>query len=260
MIKNEEKYDMKIQKLGVQLYTIREFLDTPEHVRESFRRLKDLGYDQAQTAGCQIPYEEFGRIAREENLEIVGTHDKFDLMVEDFEQAYENHMHLGTKSMGIGGFRPQSIQDVKDFIVKANAIGEKMAARGGKFTYHNHSHEFVKDEEGRLVMDRLVEGLNPKTTSFVLDTYWVQHGGGDVRHWIEMLAGRIDILHLKDMAKSTEKHIITEIGNGNLYWEGIMETAEKTGVRYYVVEQDTCPGDPFDSLKISSDFIHKHFM
>ena len=121
---------MKIQKLGVQLYTIREFLDTPEHVRESFRRLKDLGYDQAQTAGCQIPYEEFGRIAREENLEIVGTHDKFDLMVEDFEQAYENHMHLGTKNMGIGGFGAETVEIVEKFIEDANKVAARIAGEG----------------------------------------------------------------------------------------------------------------------------------
>ena len=94
----------------------------------------------------------------------------------------------------------------------------------------------------------------------MLDTYWVQHGGGDVRHWIESLAGRIDILHLKDMGKNRETQFITEIGHGNLYWEGILESAEKAGVKYYVVEQDTCPGDPFESLKFSSEYLHKHFM
>lgn len=61
------------------------------------------------------------------------------------------------------------------------------------------------------MMDVLVDGLDPKTTSFVLDTYWVQHGGGDVRAWMEKLAGRIDILHLKDMGMAGSQYI-TEIG------------------------------------------------
>lgn len=249
-----------IEKLGVQLYTVRQFMNTPEEVRETFRKLKALGYDQAQTARCAIPYEEFGRLAKEEGIEIVGTHDNFDLMVSDFDQAYQNHQYLDTKIMGIGGFRPQTVEEAMDFIRKANEVGDKIAAKGGRFTYHNHSHEFIVRENGRTMMDMLVEYLNPETTSFVLDTYWVQHGGGDVRHWIEKLTGRIDILHLKDMAKNAETQFITEIGHGNLYWEGIMESAEKAGVKYYVVEQDTCPGDPFESLKFSSEFIHKHFM
>ena len=116
--------------------------------------------------------------------------------------------------------------------------------------------------DGKLIMDMLIEGLDPINTGFVLDTYWVQHGGGDVRYWIEKLAGRIDILHLKDMAKSDGNEppqYITEVGNGNLYWEGIIETALRTGVKSFVVEQDTCPGDPFDSLRKSADYLRANF-
>ena len=39
-----------------------------------------------------------------------------------------------------------------------------------------------------------------------------------------------------------------------------MDAAEKAGVAYYVVEQDECPGDPFESLRVSSEYLHKHFM
>ena len=79
-------------------------------------------------------------------------------------------------------------------------------------------------------------------------------------HLIERLSGRIDILHLKDMAitPGTNDSYYTEIGNGNLYWDGILATAEATGVKHYVVEEDRCPGDPFDSLKMSADFLKKY--
>ena len=82
----------------------------------------------------------------------------------------------------------------------------------------------------------------------------------DVRNWIKKLSGRIDILHLKDMGRDDKGPYITEIGNGNLYWEGILDEAAQAGVKYYVVEQDSCPGDPFESLRRSSDYIHAHFM
>ena len=250
-----------IQKLGVQLYTIRDFMNTPEEIRNSFKKLKSLGYDQAQTAGCKIPYDEFGKIAQEEGIEIVGTHDDFQMMCNDFEQSLRNHQLLHTKNMGIGGFGVETVEKNIDFIEKANKVGEQAAKHGMKFTFHNHHREFIRfKENGKTTMDMLAEGLNPDTISFVLDTHWVQRGGGDVRHWIEKLSGRIDILHLKDFAITPDGPIYTEIGNGNLYWEGIFEQAEKSGVSYYVVEQDTCPGDPFDSLKISSDYIHKNFM
>ena len=86
-------------------------MGSAEEIRESFRKLKKLGYDQGQTAGCQIPYAEFGQIAREEGIEIVGTHDDFDMMVNDFDKAWENHQALGTKIMGIGGLLCRTPED-----------------------------------------------------------------------------------------------------------------------------------------------------
>lgn len=252
-----------MKEIGLQLYTIRDFMKSEEDIRESFQKMRKYGYTQGQTAGCAIPYADFGRIAKEEGIEIVGTHDNFDLMVNDFEQALENHKLLGTSNMGIGGIKCASADEVKAFIEKANLVGEKAAKHGMKFTYHNHSHEFFRWENGKTTMDMLVEGLNPETTSFVLDTYWVQYGGGDVRCWIEKLAGRIDILHLKDMRIQWSKEQpatpqITEIGNGNLNWELILDTAKKCGVKYYVVEQDyNYQVNCFASIKTSADYLKK---
>ena len=250
-----------MKEIGLQLYTIRDFMKTEEDIRESFQKMRKYGYTQGQTAGCAIPYADFGRIAKEEGIQIVGTHDNFDMMVNDFEQSLENHKLLDTTNMGIGGKHYNSVYEVEDFIEKANMVGEKAARNGMKFTYHNHSHEFHKWENGKTTMDMLVEGLDPDTTSFVLDTYWVQHGGGDVRYWIEKLAGRIDILHLKDMKRALVKdnvQQITEVGNGNLNWELILDTAEKTGVKYYVVEQETGYAvNCFRSIKQSADYLRK---
>jgi len=251
---------MKLEKLGLQLFTIRNTMNNAENIRESFRKMKELGYDIGQTAGCAIPYDEFGKIAKEEGIEICGTHDSFELMLNDPAEAMKRHTALGTTNMGIGGFFSTELSEVEKFIEQANKIADSIYDYGFKFTYHNHSHEFCHFANGKTTMDMLVEGLDPKKTSFVLDTYWVQHGGADVRFWIEKLAGRIDILHLKAMGRDDKGPFITEIGNDNMNWAGILESAEKAGVKYYVVEQDTWPGDPFDSIRQSSEYLHKNFM
>lgn len=250
------------QKFGVQLYTIRDFMKTADDIRASFKKLKALGYDEAQTAGCAIPYADFGKIAAEEGITIVGTHDNFAAMIENPALAMDNHRALGTTNLGVGGAGGNafsSVETLENYIAQVNALANEIYPHGFKFTYHNHSGEFAL-LEGKTIMERLVEGFDPVKTSFVLDTYWVQNGGGDVRYWLEKLAGRVDILHLKDMAVTpgTNNSFYTEIGNGNLYWDGILATAEATGVKHYVVEQDQCPGDPFDSLKMSADFLKKY--
>ena len=250
-----------IHKLGVQLFTIRDHMKDEDSIRESFLKLKELGYEIGQTAGFFVGAEKFAEIAKETGLEICGTHCGFNDLIADPDKAMREHELLGTKNIGIGGMpgeARESLDALKAFIEKANEFAAYIAKSGFKFTYHNHSFEFRKFE-GKTMLDYLVEGFDKDNVSFVLDTYWVQHGGGDVRAWMEKLAGRIDILHLKDMGMS-DKQYITEIGQGNINFDGIIETAEKIGVKYYVVEQDTCPGDPFDSLKISRDYIKARYM
>lgn len=258
----------KLDKIGVQLWTVRDFMNTAEDIRETFKRLKSLGYDQVQTAGCNIPYEEFGKIARDEKIEIIGTHESFDEMYNDFESALKKHEALGTYNMGIGGlFRNDG--DVSEFmnnIKKMNEIGEKLRKYGARFSYHNHDYEFVTLSGGKYYMDLLEENLNPETTSFNLDMYWVQQGGGDIRLWLDRLAGRIDIIHLKDMLvtfnpKTWERdHHFAEIGSGNFDWDSLIEQMIMSKVKYYIVEQDICPEDPFKCLERSSNFLHKNFM
>ncbi len=255
-----------IQKIGLQLYSVRENFKTPEMAAQTFRSLKELGYDEAQTAGCyDMPYDEFYKLASEAGIEIVGTHDDFQLMKDDIETAIANHKMLHTANMGIGGFGAETVEAVEQFIADANKVAARIAGEGMKFTYHNHSQEFIVLENGKTPMEMLMEGLDPENTSFVLDTYWVQNAGGDVCSWIEKLAGRIDILHLKDMRcvrneEGRPAGMICEVGRGNMDFRRIVETAVRCGVKHFCVEQDNCPVDFHDSLKFSSDYLHKHFM
>ncbi len=256
-----------IDKIGIQLYTVRENFKTPEEAAETFRRLRALGYEEAQTAGCYgMEYDLFYRLAHDAGIEIVGTHDDFDLMVNDIDAAIARHKALHTTNMGIGGFGAANVEEAQRFIETANRIGARAAQEGMKFTYHNHSNEFIRLENGRTLMDMLVEGLDPETTSFVLDTHWVQNAGGDVCAWIEKLSGRIDILHLKDMsvvrdADGRVHNQIAAIGRGNMDFDRIIRAARAAGVRYYCVEQDNCPQENFeDDAGFSARYLREHFM
>lgn len=256
-----------MKEFGLQIYSVRDKMTDAESIRSTFHALKEMGYSSIQTAGAPaIPYEQYAEYAREAGLKIIGTHENFKLMQEDFQASLALHKTMGAQYMGIGSFKPEPLNDLQSweqFTETANAIGEKCAEHGMKFTYHNHSHEFIKMSDGRIVMDLLAEKLDPRYTSFVLDTYWVQHGGGDVRGWMEKLKGRIDILHLKDMKRipyfdeKRGNQMFAEIGQGNLDWERILETAERVGVKHYIVEQDTCDGDSLDSVRMSAEYLKR---
>ena len=256
------------QNLGVQLYTIREYLEDPETADLAFKALHDIGYTEVQTAGIPaFGAELFGELLKKNGLSIVGTHYLLKKILEEPEETMALHRAWGTTNIGIGSMPKELREDlaqVKSFINDFNRAAEIYAKQGFKLTYHNHQFEFVRVDGCKTIMDLLCEGLDPKNTSFVLDTCWVAAGAADVTDWMEKLAGRIDILHLKDtcVQKKDGKYVtaMAEVGYGNLSFDKIMETAERIGVKHYVVEQDNCPGDPFDSLAASYAYIQENYM
>jgi sugar phosphate isomerase/epimerase len=49
--------------------------------------------------------------------------------------------------------------------------------------------------------------------------------------------------------------MFTEVGNGIIDFKKIFKHADKAGLKMFFVEQDVCPGDPFDSITQSITYI-----
>lgn len=257
-------------KLGVQIYTVRDFLSDENQIRETFTKIKNIGYDFFQTAGVPaISYEKYGQLAKECGLEICGTHDSFKMMKENLDKSIENHRLLNTKIMGIGGngfngsdnswrtWGYHNDEQLFGTIESINKITEKIKPLEYKFSYHNHAHEFRKYGD-KTVLQHLLDGTDKDVFSICLDIYWAQYAGADVRKTIKDLAGRIDIIHLKDMGRNETEPFMACIGEGNMFFEGIIKEAKESGVKYFVVEQDDCQGrDPFDCLAKSYEYLKK---
>lgn len=258
------------EKLGVQIFTVRDYMNSEEQIRESFKKLKKIGYDYIQTAGTpKVSYEMYGSLAKECGLEICGTHDNFDMMVNDPEQSVKNHKLLDTRFAGIGGkgfegsdgtWRTLGYHNDEQLfgtIDNINRAAENLCPHGFKITYHNHAWEFAKYGD-KTVLQHILDGTNSRQLSICLDVYWAQYGGADVRHTIEQLAGRLDIIHLKDMARGEKEPFMAYVGEGNLCWQGVIDSARNAGVKYFVVEQDDCQErDPFECLEKSYEYLRE---
>jgi len=226
--------------LSIQAYTVRDKMTT---AAETFKALASFGYVGVQTAGFPTTPEDYAAAAKAAGLRVIGTHADFDLLM-NTPETVRIHQLLGTKNAGIGGMpglwnKDFSKKDLDSCIEKANTVGENLSKYGMRFTYHHHAVEF-----GRIgnetMMDILVRELDPKNTSFVLDTYWLQHGGVCITEWLEKLSGRVDILHLKDkgIPFASNDGIITEMGSGNINFREVIRVAEATGVEDLCYEQD----------------------
>jgi sugar phosphate isomerase/epimerase len=187
------------------------------------------------------------------------THTALERLRDEPQRVIDEHRLWGCRYAAVGGFirkdHSYTAQDWLDFAASYNAIAGRFEGSGLSLGYHHHSHELARYGGARTALDVLCEKLSPSVWIEV-DTYWIAHGGGDPAAWISRAATRqpagVPVVHLKDMAvKPDRTAFMAEVGGGNLNWPAVLRACRDGGVEWLVVEQDTCPGDPFDSLALS---------
>ena len=244
---------MSASQLAAQLYTVRDFTNTPAEIATTMKKVKQLGYDAVQCSALgTIDAHELKRIVDSEGLTICATHTDYDRMRDEPQAVIDEHNLWGCKHAAIGGL-PQEYRSAEGyarFAKEASEVAKRLAEGGLIFSYHNHSFELERFN-GRTGLEILYEDSDPQYFNSELDTYWIQHGGGDPAAWIRKLKGRAYIVHLKDMAMDDRTQLFAEVGEGNLNWHAILDACKEAGTEWYIVEQDTCQRDPFESLGIS---------
>lgn len=244
--------------IGAQLYTIRDFMRTPDDMAVSLKKIHDIGFTEVQVSGIgPIDWKnDLSALLKENELKCVATHVPMDRMLNDTDAIIAEHQAVGCPMMGIGSMplEYRSEEGVLKFAEVLNEIGRRLAPAGMKVSYHNHHFEFFRTADGKKSgMDLLIENTNPETVEFILDTYWIAAGGANPSDYIRETAGRNHVVHFKDMAIDLENvtQTMTECGTGNIRFKPIMDVCEEVGVEHAVIEQDICRIDPFESLRIS---------
>lgn len=249
---------MNKKYLAAQLYTIRDFMKTPDDVKESLKKIRDIGYESIQLSGNQaVSAQDMKSLIYSFGLTICATHIPLERLTNELDKVIEEHKLWGCKYIGLGAMPAEyrnNGEGIKAFTKMMSSVTEEIYKEGLQFIYHNHKFEFEK-YDGVTGLDILFNETDPKAFGFELDTYWVQAGGANPVDWIKKVEGRMQVVHLKDMAIKNNEQIFSEIGYGNLNWPEILTACQKTGVEWYAVEQDNCPGDPFESLKMSFDYL-----
>ncbi len=243
------------------MFTIKAFLKTPEDVATSLEKLSAIGYRAVQVSNIgPIELKLFKQLCKDNGLVISSTHASAQQLRDDPEKIIEVLEELGTDYTAFpfpAGVDFTDINSVNALIDDLQKATEVLAKAGKVLTYHNHQFEFRRFGE-KILLDRI---FNETRIQGELDIYWVQYGGGDPVEWCKKLKGRLPLIHLKDYRIDDEnKPAFAEIGYGNLNMKRIIDAAEASGCQWFMVEQDRCPGDPFDSLKLSFDYIKENLV
>ncbi|MDR0443120.1 MAG: sugar phosphate isomerase/epimerase [Treponema sp.] len=246
-------------KIGVQLYTVRDYLKNEAEIEASLKRIKAIGYDIVQISGLgPCNFDKLVNLFKETGLEVCGTHSSWEQVADpaELKKLIEEHKRLNATQIGIG-IKPNNYPDTYDgytqFIKKVNEICKQVQDAGLTFGYHNHEHEFMKFN-GICAIDRMIDEC--PDLEFVLDVFWVQAGGANPLLYIDKLKERIKIAHLKDFRVDGRHRQFAEIGQGNLDWASIFSRLKQYGTQYAVVEQDgDFLVDPFESLAMSRKYL-----
>ena len=244
-------------QIAAQMFTLREFTKTPAELAKAYAKVARIGYKAVQASGHgPIDPEELKKVLDDNDLTLCSTHDKFGRFTDELDKLIADHQLWGCKYPAIGGIpgEMRTAEGYLSFARQFDGIGARLREAGMLFCYHNHDSEFAKFS-GRTAMDIIMENSDPGHLSMEVDTFWVAAGGGDPAAWVARCGARgpMPLLHLKDLAIDPAKRerIFAEVGEGNLNWPAILAAARGAGVEWYIVEQDRCAGDPFDSLKKS---------
>ena len=260
---------MKKSQIAAQIYCFRDFLQTERGIADTFRRLRGMGYEAVQLTASlpeSVTPEKLLELLSDHGLKAVTAHESGVKIFNETDRIIEKLQALGIKHLAYPGphLSPTGVGEVIDLAERLNALALKFKEHGITLAYHNHHIEFHRFE-GKMMLELIYE--HAPALQGEIDTHWVQRGGGDSVHWIKRLAGRMDVIHLKDYAVDTTEikniwsnvPVMKPVGHGNLLWDEIIPAAEQTGVKVFVVEHDKDILDPFDSFARSFAFLAENF-
>jgi sugar phosphate isomerase/epimerase len=242
--------------LGAQLYTVRRYTRSINEVRETLKKVARIGYTAVQVSGMgpSIKTNDVAQAVTDAGLTVGGAHVDWSVLLKDPGPVIEELKLYRCQHAAIGGLPPEyySLEGIKRFLDELTPVAQKLLAEGIDFSYHNHNHELAHYDK-KPWLERVYAQSDPKLLNAEIDTHWIQRGGGDPAAWIRRYPGRQPLLHLKDMTITPKREIrFAEIGEGNMNWPAILDSAKSASVRWYLVEQDDCyDRDPFESLAIS---------
>ena len=249
-------------QIGAQLYTLRDYTKTRHDFEVTLSLVHDIGYAgvQLSAVGCMggDQPEVDAKTAREmldaSGLVCGATHRPWERLRDFCDEEIAFHETLGCTYVAIGGLWPKDYAEYGTFVAEAKVVIDRLARHGIRFGYHNHSHEFVRKPGGTHWYDFLIEA--EPSLQLEIDVYWAAHAGVDPARLLNRCAGRIDVIHAKDMeVVQGSGPDYAPVGEGNLDWTSILAACREGGTEWVMVEQDTTRRDPFDCLKSSYDFL-----
>ena len=274
---------MKNFRIGLQLYSVRE--DMEKDMDATLKAVAEMGYDCVEFAGYfGHSAEEVKAMLDKYNLEAISVHQTYEPFLENGEEMVKYIKDIGAKYSTIPWLGLEyHIGGEKYDYDKIKTVAPVLADNDITMLYHNHDFEFKK-VDGKFIIDWIYDYIPENLLKTEIDTCWVRYAGFDPCEYIEKYAGRAPIVHLKDFVctkkplepvyalidndgkelesgnsnKEREESgfMFKPLGEGCQDFRAIIESAEKSGTEYLIVEMDQSPEMPaLEAVKISREYL-----
>lgn len=247
----------RLKKVGVQLYTVRN--EMAKDFEGSLQQIAGIGYDQVEFAGYYNHEPKQVRALLDRlGLDAPSAHVPLKDIRENMSSVIENAKIIGHRYLicpYLTENERKTLDQYKEYAALFNKAGEACKKAGIQFGYHNHDFEFMAID-GRMPFDLLLAETDRNLVKIELDLYWTVKARQNPVAFMKKNPGRFVAFHVKDM-DNTEKGFFTEVGRGVINFKEIFQAGRQAGVDLFIVEQDQTPGSPFDSLRISHDYLSR---
>jgi sugar phosphate isomerase/epimerase len=270
-------FKYKSSYIGLQLYTVRDAMQQDPH--GTLAKVAQIGYNSVEGAtytGSEKFYgmeaKQFSETLKQHGLIMPSSHYRLGeertngeetkgTLLHDWDKAVDDAAAVGIKYMVCAYLSAEERGDIdhyKQIAEQFNKSGEICKKAGIQFCYHNHDFEFV-EQNGQMPYTILLDNTDKDLVKMEMDIYWVTKAKQDPLALMNQHNGRFPLWHIKDM-DNTAAQAFTEVGNGVIDFKKIFKQADELGLKYFFVEQDKCPGSPFDSITKSYNYIKKNLV
>ncbi len=221
---------MAATKLYLQLHSLRH--ETAADAEGTFLQVPGLGFDGVELVGTYgWSIDEWRALLAETGLEVVAAHVGLETLENDLAAPLAFYRALGTRRLVVTALprAPQSLARYHDGARRLNAVGKRLSDEGFALVYHNHSYEFELPEKGVAVcgMDLLLAETDPTLVRFEFDTFWLESVGRDAVGFIREHAGRVALIHAKDLRKRDREDV--PAGQGDVNFRALLPLCSANG-------------------------------
>lgn len=180
-------------------------------------------------------------------------HFGLDQLENDFDRMVDAAREIGIHTLVVpyvGDERGEGTAGWRAFGERLHVLAARLRAQGLRFAWHNHDFEFVPLPDGTFPIEHILGD----ELDWEADVAWIIRAGADPAAWLHRFAGRVKLVHVKDIAPLGENAAEggwAYVGTGTVDWAGLWRNCVAAGAEIMIAEHDN-PSDAARFARVSA--------